>query len=67
MKKYDVIFRVDGQEFGFTVLARNYQSACNKAVRYAQSMTGDKMITVNNLVTVEYLGFYLSRVFVSVK
>ena len=45
-------------EFSFPVLARGEQSARNKAQRYYPSA---------EIVQVEYLGFYMGRVFVPVE
>ena len=69
MKKYLVSMDYKGMEdcAKLIVVARNPQSAINKAVRRLQYMTQDKSITSESVTDIEYLGFYLSRVFVAMK
>ncbi len=69
MKKYAVTMDYDGMVGYATliVVARNVNSAINKAVRRLQYLTQDKSITGESVSDIEYLGFYLSRRFVSVK
>lgn len=55
MKKYGVTMLQGDQEFSFPVLARDAKSAQNKAKRYYPKA---------QIKAIEYLGFYLMRVFV---
>lgn len=70
MKKYYVTIERFGLH-GFIVNARNETSAINKAVRRANEMKsltleGEAKISDYDVVDVEYLGFYLNKVFIPV-
>lgn len=67
MKKYTVTMKHKESVFALPVLARDSKVAQNKAVRRAKSMLKDKTITAQNVVNVDYEGFYLNRRFFSVK
>lgn len=63
MKKYLVVT----DYFTFEITARNPASAAKKAVRRLQDILGDKSITLDSVVSVKYLGFYIGRKFVGVQ
>lgn len=66
MKKYYIVLRVQGAEFGTVFNAMRQETAIKKAFRSAK-----KFLRVTDeeiqLVSCEYQGFYLGRAFFPVK
>lgn len=58
MKKYLVTMREGGSKFSFMCNARLEKTAANKARRWYKNA---------ELVSIEYLGFYLCKRFISVE
>jgi hypothetical protein len=66
VKRYYIIMRVNEQSFGMDVLAKSEPVARNKAVKRA-SRSLKQAVTHDHIVSVEYTGFYLNRMFVPAK
>lgn len=64
MKKYIVTVSKNNREAMLAITASHERSARNKAVRHARVLLKDKTINANDIVKLEYLGFYMSGIFI---
>lgn len=68
MKRYTIRVKWESGERSLDtemlITAQNVRSAQNKAVRRARYMMQTKQITLANVESVTYEGFYLNRIFI---